>query len=247
MSQSLYEFLGIRQDASDDDIRQAIRQKADDIRAGGDVSQMQNLTAASEVLLSAEKRRAYDAKLRRPPHVDRPAAHVTSPIDDQHDKAGVDHGVLLLCLPLAFAVSIMLLLSFTVWPMLALGIVLGLFGVMTAVTGILAGIEVGSRDKDSDPVPGFIVFISFLLVWPLAYVMYMGRRQPRGVTVVAILVAALSVTGFAVPAFKINAAQQRAEQALQKARAEQDRLEAESRQRYEDAMRRIGQPPYQQQ
>ncbi|HWB72861.1 MAG TPA: J domain-containing protein [Egibacteraceae bacterium] len=60
--QDLYDILGVRRDASDDDIKRAYRRRARDLHpdAGGDPEQFKQLTAAYEVLKDPRARANYD-------------------------------------------------------------------------------------------------------------------------------------------------------------------------------------------
>ncbi|MTD34095.1 DnaJ domain-containing protein [Paludibacterium denitrificans] len=201
---NLYDFLGVDQSASDEQIKSAIMKKADEQKSSASPSQydMSMIRHAIEVLQDGNKRKEYDVSLSQYTETRR------IEIEPMYEQ-NVDYGVLLLCLPISFSGAITLMSSFVNQFFLMENMIICLFSLMVCSTGIIAAIEESKNSikTKNDPLPPFINFLGIMLLWPYGYCSYMASRRRYGYAnplLTTIIIAIITTLLFAYPAYKAH-------------------------------------------
>jgi len=243
MSQSLYDFLGVKNNADPEAIRSAINSIAEKHRAdGADATQARMLSLCAEILLFPEKRIEYD----------RHQAAKKSTVNSHSVPAEkADYGVYLLTLPIAFSSSVLFFIAMSSWPIFAKTIVSGLYSIMAVVVGIIAANEIFKNSNDNDPLPSFYMFLLISGIWPVGYVWYMsgrGRYKLKSLLVVPIIIVMVSLLSFVYPVIKVEKevqeAEQKRQQAVEQMKHDQDELNRQADERLKNLL--SPQPSFQQ-
>ena len=235
MKQTLYDFIGVGRYAADAEVKAAILKKANVQRESGATDQfdISLLKQASEVLLNPDKRRSYDRSMEEGA-VQAVSTHVAQ-------SWVVNYGVLLLCLPIAMACGITLLTAVVMIPAFKIPLIVGLYSVMTATTGILAALET-SKNKardDGDDSKSFVIFLGALIVWPIFLPIYFSRRSEQGFprqTKSALIAVVLTVFNFGYPLYIAAKQQKELELRVDQARQRSAEMYKKS---YDETMRQL--------
>ncbi|PXX48999.1 hypothetical protein [Aquitalea magnusonii] len=202
MSQSLYDFLGVQNNAAPEAIRSAINSIAEKHRAdGADATQARMLSLCAEILLFPEKRIEYDRRQREKLISDGNISNISC----QDDLRRIDSSVLLVTLPIALSAPIMLFVAIGPLMVIAKAVAIAMYGVMSAIVGVIAARELYGNSKSDDPLPSFLIFLVIMVVFPVGYVWYMSCRSRyglRGMLFMPIAISIISLFLFIYPAVR---------------------------------------------